>query len=71
MIEWWVSLLPDASVAAVDEEHQQNNETVEDLLPSRLDADNLQHVLEQDHGDRPSDGPGVVIPIGARRAVRS
>src|SRR5918994_7466966 len=54
-----LSLLLDPGVTAVDEEHQEDDQTVEDLLPGELDANDLKHVLKQDHGDRPGDGPGV------------
>ena len=64
-----VSLLLDAGVAAVDEEHQEDDQTVEDLLPGGLDADDLQHVLQQDHGDRPGDGPGVAAGAAENRGA--
>src|SRR6188472_2953926 len=41
-----VSLL-NAGVAAVDEEHEQDDQPVEDLLPGRFDADDLQYVLHE------------------------
>src|SRR5687767_7989432 len=64
-----LSLLLDTGVAAVDEEHQEDDQTVEDLLPGELDADDLKHVLEQNHGDRPGDGPGVAAGAAEDRGA--
>src|SRR3954453_22818526 len=63
------SLLLDASVAAVDEEHQEDDQAVEDLLARGQDADDLEHVLEQNHGDRPGDGSGVTAGATENRGA--
>src|SRR4051812_41514993 len=63
------SLLLDASIAAVDEEHQEDDQTVEDLLARGLDADDLEHVLEQYHGDRPGNGSGVATGAAENRGA--